>query len=124
MGSGELAAGVWIIPGEVVRVGHGSYSEDLDKLETWADWKLTKAKKSKGKVLLLREEPAHVVMQAGGWLPWQQMHRKGCVVLGDTQLNGRQQCALAANGTNCILSCVSQSEASRCRKVTLSLWPL
>ena len=65
-------------------------------MKKWADWKLMKAKKSKGKFLPLMHEPAHAVMQAGVWLPRKHTHRKGCGVLGDAQLNMRQQVCLCS----------------------------
>ncbi|KAK4808561.1 hypothetical protein QYF61_009864 [Mycteria americana] len=99
-----------------ITVRQGSYSEELDRLEKWADWNLMKAKKSKGEVLHLEEEPAHAGMQAVDWLPRKQVHRKGCWVLGDTQLNMRQQCAFAANRTN---HC--HPEPSRPTKATKSI---
>ena len=69
-------------------------------MKQWADWKLMKARKSKDKVLHVMEEPAHAVMHAGGCLPRKQIHRRGCVVVGETQLNMRPQCALEVNRTN------------------------
>ena len=101
-----LSSGQWGTPSKsvantqqgegAVTVGHGSCSKDLDRLEKWADWELMKAKKSKGKFLPLMHEPAQAVMQAGVWLPRKHTHRKGCGVLGDAQLNVRQQVCLCS----------------------------
>lgn len=57
-------------------MGHNCQTWLLNRLDIRADWNLMESKKIKGKVLHIRETANYAVMQAGGWLPGKQIHRK------------------------------------------------
>ena len=85
--------------------GCAAIQQDLDKLESWAEWYLTGWNKCKCKVLLERSSA-----------------EKDLGVLMVNRLAVSQQCALVAKRTNGVLGCTKKSVASRSREVILSTY--
>ena len=95
--------------------------KDLDRLEQWAHVNLMRFHKSKYKVLHLGRCNPHCQNKLGDERIESSPSKKDLEVLVDEKLDTRQQCALPAQKTNCTLSCIKRSVASRVREVNLPL---
>ncbi|KAJ7419194.1 hypothetical protein WISP_55266 [Willisornis vidua] len=102
--------------------GRDGILRNLHRLESWAQANPLKFSKAKGKVLHEGQGNSKHKHRLGRELIESSPVKKGLRVLVDKNLNMTQQCALAAQKTNCILGCIRGRMASRSKEVILSLY--
>ena len=96
--------------------------EDLERLEQWVQENPWGFNKAKCRVLHLHCSNSHYQYKLEDERIGHSPVKKVLGVLVDSKPDMSQQCAVAAQNTNRILSCIKSSMASRPREVILSLY--
>ena len=106
MGLSAPLANLLMKPSCRVQSTHQRDRRDLDGLEQWAEVNLMRFNKSKCKVLHLGQHNPHYQYKLGDERIERSPAKKDLVVLVDGKLDMGLQCALTAQKTNRIPSCI------------------